>query len=84
MLDTTAAGDSFAAGYLAARRAGRDPAAAARPGPPARRCRGAPSRCDHPARGHAGARAGGHRRLSGKPAPRAARPAKALTLPCCW
>ncbi|MFO1075548.1 MAG: sugar kinase [Geminicoccaceae bacterium] len=29
VVDTTAAGDSFAAGYLAARRAGRDPAAAA-------------------------------------------------------
>nr|WP_294500991.1 sugar kinase [uncultured Rhodopila sp.] len=32
VLDTTAAGDSFAAGYLAARRAGRSPAAAARIG----------------------------------------------------
>ena len=32
VIDTTAAGDSFAAGYLAARRAGRSPAAAARIG----------------------------------------------------
>ena len=54
VVDTTAAGDSFAAAYLAARLGGAEPADAARAGHRARRHGGALSRRDHSARGNAG------------------------------
>ena len=52
VVDTTAAGDSFAAAYVAARLADADPVEAADAG---HRLAGVvvPSRCDHPARGDA-------------------------------
>ena len=46
IVDTTAAGDSFAAAYIAARRAGASPEGRSRRSSPRRRGR-PPSRCDH-------------------------------------
>ena len=53
VVDTTAAGDSFAAAYIAARLGGADPVEAAQRRAPPRQCRGMLSRRDHSARGHA-------------------------------
>ena len=53
VVDTTAAGDSFAAAYLASRLAGIAPDGAARAGHCAGRRRGGPSRGDHAAGRHA-------------------------------
>ena len=54
VVDSTAAGDSFNAGYLAARLLGAEPARAARLGNRARRARHRLSRRDHPGRGDGG------------------------------
>ena len=53
VVDTTAAGDSFSAAYIAARLAGAEPVEAARAGHRLGRRRGMPSRRDHPAFGDA-------------------------------
>jgi hypothetical protein len=58
VVDTTAAGDSFAAAYLAARLGGVDPVAAARAGHALAGVRRVLSRCHHPARGDARATQG--------------------------
>ncbi len=65
VVDTTAAGDSFAAGYLAARLAGADPLAARAGRPSPGRRRGRASRRHHPGRVHAG-----DRRIHDRIAPR--------------
>ncbi len=54
VVDTTAAGDSFAAAYIAARLAGAEPVEAARAGHRSGRRCGMSSRRDHPAHGDAG------------------------------
>ena len=53
VVDTTAAGDSFAAAYLAARLAGAEPAASGALRPSPGRRRGVPPRRHHPAHGNA-------------------------------
>ena len=79
VVDSTAAGDSFNAGYLAARLHGADPPRAARLGNRARRTRHRLSRRDHPGRGH-----GGHpARVTGEASPPMRGARAATSRRCC-